>query len=538
MAILPRSSDFTAKDFDSLRARLIALLKSVFPTWTDFQTANFGTLLAEMFCWTGDVLAFYQDNNAGESRIVTAQQRRNLLALTKLLAYVPQVASAAQADLSISVDGTLAANCILPAGQIFRTKTGDLPFQLLSPLTLTTASPSGIRTAENSATNEQVYAGTGLPNQSVVLGVIPFLSVVSVDDGAAYDKVDNFLFSSSSDRHYTVSVDNNDRAVLRFGDGVAGVAPSTNVTIVFKTGGGSAGNVDANQIQKVDGTILDVDSNPVTLIVTNPDRASGGDERESAAEIKVRAPLSIRAPRTSVAREDFEIHACEVSGVERALMLTHEQDPVAISDNSGVLYVVPSGVPPAYPSVAKLDEVRRVFVGDTQATPTFPAPLTFRLRTARPVYVDFGIAATVYFNKGVDPVVAAAAIRANVANFFSPTVTDEVLANDLDVEVGAPNPKINFGYYLKTQSAAANPVFGYLAISDLINAIRDTTGVRRVGASEAEFNVVAVRKIDVSDSGTWTIIVNSLRVDVPLQDRDFPRLDYVQIRNGDDGTSL
>ena len=31
MAVLPTSLDYTDKDFDALRARLIALVKSVFP---------------------------------------------------------------------------------------------------------------------------------------------------------------------------------------------------------------------------------------------------------------------------------------------------------------------------------------------------------------------------------------------------------------------------------------------------------------------------------------------------------------------------
>ncbi len=35
MATLPESVDYTDKDFDALRARLIALIKSVFPDWTE-----------------------------------------------------------------------------------------------------------------------------------------------------------------------------------------------------------------------------------------------------------------------------------------------------------------------------------------------------------------------------------------------------------------------------------------------------------------------------------------------------------------------
>jgi hypothetical protein len=49
VATLPESVDYTDKDFDALRARLIALIKSVFPDWTDFDVASFGNLLVELY---------------------------------------------------------------------------------------------------------------------------------------------------------------------------------------------------------------------------------------------------------------------------------------------------------------------------------------------------------------------------------------------------------------------------------------------------------------------------------------------------------
>ena len=78
MPLLPPSVDYTDKDFDALRERLIALLQSVFPEWSDFSVASFGNILLEMYAFVGDVLTFYQDNLARESRLVTATQRKNV----------------------------------------------------------------------------------------------------------------------------------------------------------------------------------------------------------------------------------------------------------------------------------------------------------------------------------------------------------------------------------------------------------------------------------------------------------------------------
>ncbi len=62
VALLPDPVDYTSKDFDALRARLIALVKSVFPDWTDFlvavdqndrATVRFSMFVLSTFEWGG-----------------------------------------------------------------------------------------------------------------------------------------------------------------------------------------------------------------------------------------------------------------------------------------------------------------------------------------------------------------------------------------------------------------------------------------------------------------------------------------------------
>ena len=69
MALIKKSLDWSNRDFDSLRLRLQALAQSVFPDWTDFNTANFGNLLLELFSYVGDTLHFYQDNQSAQNKI-------------------------------------------------------------------------------------------------------------------------------------------------------------------------------------------------------------------------------------------------------------------------------------------------------------------------------------------------------------------------------------------------------------------------------------------------------------------------------------
>jgi hypothetical protein len=56
LTVLPLNINLTDKDFDSLRLRLIFLIQSVFPDWSDFEVAGFGNLLIELYAFVGDVL--------------------------------------------------------------------------------------------------------------------------------------------------------------------------------------------------------------------------------------------------------------------------------------------------------------------------------------------------------------------------------------------------------------------------------------------------------------------------------------------------
>lgn len=508
MPILPEPLDYTSKDFDSIRARVQALITSVFPTWTDFEVTNFGNILIDAFAWTMDVLTFTQDNQAQESRIVTVTQRRNLLALVKLLSYRPAGASAATVDMLFTGVG-LAANVVLPAGLVIKTQSETpVEFQLLSPLTLTVAQPTATGSAEHSKTFSETSQASGQPNQKITSGQIPYLddSSTITDTSGLWTQVDNFLDSGAADRHYTVDVDNNDRAVVTFGDGINGQLPSGTITWVYRTGGGSSGNVEAGSITKIDDTLVDVLSNTVTVTATNTLAAAGGDDREKAAVTKLKAPNSIRAPRTTIAREDYEIHALEVPGVARALMISTDQDPTVDLD-TGFLYVVPAGI--GFTSAVLRQKVK------DRCTVTFPNPMTFLLTVAQPIYLDVGVSVKVSFSKGIDTAAKRSAVKQSIIEslriYFEASDTN-----------GQPNPKINFGFNLSKFDGTPS---GTLPLSDLFNAVRDTEGVRKIGPLVTDFTVSATRRISTTPVGDVTVLASGSHADIPIQIRDFPRLD-------------
>ena len=507
MPLLPRNTDYTDKDFLSLRSRLFNLIRSVFPTWTDYETANFGNMLVELYAHAGDVLTFYMDALALEGKVTTATQRRSLLSLGAQVGYKPKGASAATVDVFVSLSRTPVGSVTIPAGTLIRTAgiTDPIVFQTLATIFISAGNPihSATVAAEHSRTYSENYISNGLRDITIGLQATPYLdgsAVISATNGA-YTEVENFLDSGDLDRHYVVTVNQNDRAIIRFGNGTNGAIPTGTITVSYKTGGGREGNIEAQKLVSMVGSFFDSLGNPVQVNVINNVAATGGENRDSVEQIRAAIPQYVRALTRTVAREDFEIHAREVAGVQRALMLSSDQD-ASIPENTGKLFIIPSGG--GLPSNTLKESVFD-YLNEER-----PYTITFQLQVQDPVYKPIHVQAKVYLARGYNSSSVKAAIQANLATFFALTIQDD-LGNTID------NPTVDFGYnYKKNDGTAASEV----AYSDIYNVVRDTPGVRKIEDSLGGFTL------------------NGLQSDVNILLREFPILGTVTLINGDTNSPL
>ena len=504
MALLPQPNlNLTDKDFASVRARLESLVRSAFPEWTDFNVASFGNILLELFAFVADALFFYLDAQGQESRLVTATQRKNVIALARMLGYEAATARAATADVQVTLSRVPAADVTIAAGRKLTTSavTPALSFYLLADIVIPagTNPPVGTGIVENAETAQESFQASGLADQEIVLGRTPFIDETStiVATNGAFTEVDNFLDSTSTDRHYTVVIDQDDRATVRFGNGVNGAIPVGQVQVAYKIGGGARGNVDPGKITRIDGAVVDALGAPIGASATNSTSASGGADRQTLAQIKTLAPLSLRTITRTVAREDFEINAMRVAGVARALMLTSNED-AGVQENTGTLYVVPSGggVPTQVLKDAVLEMV----------TVTYPSTLTFRTFVSNPVYLTVDVTSRVFLRHGYTAATVRQAIIDALTDHFAVSLDD-----------GTPNPNVDFGFNFK--DADGNPA-GEIAWSDVFDVIRDVAGVRKV------------------DDGPDGLMMNGAREDLTIPINAFPMVGEIVLLNGDTGGAL
>jgi uncharacterized phage protein gp47/JayE len=105
---------------------------------------------------------------------------------------------------------------------------------------------------------------------------------------------------------------------IRFGDGSFGASPlpGTRFRVIYRAGGGSAGNVPADAIANV------VPGQPQSLMIstcTNPFAATGGADAETMAQIRARAPQRFSAePLRAVLPGDFRAVAQSLPWVQQA----------------------------------------------------------------------------------------------------------------------------------------------------------------------------------------------------------------------------
>lgn len=487
MTLVRPALDYTAKDFDALRARLFNIIPSAFPEWTDTQVANFGNVLVELFAWVGDVLLFYQDNQARESRWTSALLRRSILSMIKMVGYQPTGALAARAQLTIRLAASPLGSVTINVGDIFTTLDASnlVAFQVVEAVVIAAGAnpPVAFVTVEHSKPFIEQYVSSGLPNQSFLLSGNPYLagslSIVGVD--GPYTVVDDFLSSTAQDRHYTLTTDESLRAKVSFGDGIGGSIPVGTLAITYKTGGGSAGNVASGAIQKPLTTYYDSLSSPVTLRATNVAKASGGVDVQTLESIRESVPRSLRTVTRTVGREDFETNAVRVPGVARALMLTRDQK-ASVPENQGYLYLVPTGG-----GIATLDLTSAVL---DMITTKYPKTVTFKPTVLTAIYLPVNVSTVVHLTKGAVPAVVSAAVKAAISKFFALTAAD-----------GSRNNLMDFGYYLD----------GAIAWSDVFNEIRDTRGVRKV------------------DDGVGNLLLNGEADDLVVPVERFPTIGTITV---------
>lgn len=318
--------DYTNRDYAGFRQDMIQRLQQLIPEYTDTSDSDAGIVLIDLLAHGLDILSYYNDKVANEVFLTTARERDSVMMIAQgILGYEVQENTPSKVYQVFEILPT-DSDTVIPAGTLLRTKVefgeDSLYFELDDDLVIP-ANCTGLEKDEKgnylykvsctqgyTVEDDDLGTSDGTANQTFTVprrDVVKESVIVKVvgENGLSeeWTRVPNFINSSPMDKHYTVTLDENDVATVHFGNGRSGKIPPTQVdglTVTYRVGGGVMGNVAPKVINRTDENLAYIQS---TFNPAEPYEL--GIDRESLEEIKVNAPASFKTQWSCITTEDY-----------------------------------------------------------------------------------------------------------------------------------------------------------------------------------------------------------------------------------------
>lgn len=304
---------YAARDYPSIFDSLLRRLKIEYSgVYNDYATTSQGIMLVELMAYATSQLQFYLDRTASDCFLETARTRAAIARLVKQIGYKMGAASAASTTMNVTFPNGTTGPFVLSARWQFL-GPDNLIFESYSDYTQPVALAAGstieipVRQGE---TRLLSYTADGSKNQQYRLTNIKtdrYLGDGTVDtwvDGLLWDENEFLEFEKTN--QYEVGY-NDDPPTVQFGDGIAGNVPpeGADVKIRFVILDGEKGNVKANTITESVDTLF-VGGEAVTMTVTNPTEARGGQGPEDVDRARRLAPFYFAARGAAITAPDYE----------------------------------------------------------------------------------------------------------------------------------------------------------------------------------------------------------------------------------------
>lgn len=342
-SVPPVPFDYTARDYSTIRARLIEQVRGRIPGWTGYtDPSDFGLALIEALSYAADGLHYYLDRIANEAYISSAVRPESVREAARIMGYRPSRASSAQVMLRFF--NTTNNNITVYPGT--RCQTAVVNDVTSSPIYFETTNPTegtvvgaqdyadipateGVTYKGDDGTGEILGVSNGygwmsftLPRAPVLHGYVQVFITYSDNWTVEWTQVEDIRAARANDNVFQVEQFPGQPVRIKFGNGNSGAVPPVGsiIKVVYRVGGGLVGNVDADTI-----TVISDDVSLIGLTVTNDEPAYGGAEEESLASIRsnVRLPTLASSDRAS-SLSDFERLALTVAGVGKSRAYTSD----------------------------------------------------------------------------------------------------------------------------------------------------------------------------------------------------------------------
>jgi uncharacterized phage protein gp47/JayE len=399
---------------------MIEMKRANCPNWTDESASDLGVQILWMYSvlsrWLVDHMEVAKDN----SFLITSRDRESVRRHCQNIGYTLTESGAASVDVTFTLEGGH-PEFTIPEG----TQVSTQDIEGLSAIIFETGADQlvgvGVDTISISCTQGETISEEVLGSSDGTTGQLHSLSQKPVIwqsetveiyvDGAweAWTRVDSFVDSNGTSKHYRIEVDEEEAYSIHFGDSVNGKIPNrgtNNIRATYRKGGGSSGNVAADTIIELISNVLYIDS------LTNSKASTGGSDRESLDHAKLFGPASIKTLDRIVSVEDIEKLAetfvsTKFGGIAKAKAF--KVGGLSLS----VMIVPQAGGEPS----TELKSELQTYLDDRKIIGT-------SVQVTDPIYVALNVAVSLHIMDSYAPAQVTAEVKKRIIAYLSPTYQD------------------------------------------------------------------------------------------------------------------
>lgn len=280
-------------------------------------------MIIENWAFLADTLSFKMDQIVNEIFVDTVTEIENAFRLCRLVGFQPTPPVAAKAMFSATMQTAVTTDVVIPSGmritlssggtnmtyELYQADSNDNPIfeqDIIIPAgNLTNTSIAGLE----GETRQDVFASTGLPNQSYTLTSTPVIfDSVRIDiDGQRWEKVDYFT-DGKGRNEYRVEYNSSWNGFVMFGNGKAGRSPNVGSQIIatYRIGGGVRGNIITGFVETQRGVEVPGFNYAVPVTFRNYTKGDYGYDGDTLEDIRRKLPQFIKSQDRAVTGEDYK----------------------------------------------------------------------------------------------------------------------------------------------------------------------------------------------------------------------------------------
>ena len=304
-------------DFDNIKSNLKTFLQnqSEFQDY-DFEGSGFAVLL-DVLAYNTHYLGFNANMLANEMYLDSADIRKNIVSLAKMLGYTPTSPKAPTASINILVNNASGTSVTMGKGTTFTTTVDGTTYQFVTNASHTITPSSGVY----QFSNIPIYEGTLVtfkyttdtsdPDQRFIIPSVnadtstlrvQVQNSVSDTTVATWSKATGFTTLDNTSKVYFLQEGEDGKFEVYFGDGVVGKSLDDGNIVILEYIVTNKAEANGASTFTLSGSV----GGFTNVTISTVSSAQGGAEAQSKESIRYNAPLQYARQDRAVTTSDYE----------------------------------------------------------------------------------------------------------------------------------------------------------------------------------------------------------------------------------------